>query len=329
MSLLLHSLAFTGVSTVTYTPPAAVPLLLLDSVITTHKFFLVVSANNTKPFFSPINTHIKCWWPKHTFFAHPDFCRTPRFYSQHYYCSDYQESLFEFTRSEPMTTTSSYSFLVQILVIACLYYYNSLLAGLPTDLSPACTAHTESSSLSDFVHTKLFRFIPSSLAPHFAFKPSTLLSLCSQWCDDLPTSDRTTQSLPISKPELKTLSSQNISHPHFPLSSLCTFIWSHCFRFKNYSCMTFVFSFFSSYISLPISLYINCNHAWISMCGLSPCFKHNKSSFHRSQYLFRQRFNTFWHIDLLTCLINVGFVTNNRRLPRQTLMQKNLKVASL
>lgn len=90
------------------------------------------------------------------------------------------------------------------------------------------------------------------------------------------TSDRTTRLLAISKPELKTPSSRRLSHPHFPLSSSSAFIWSHCFCFRSYSCMTIVF--FPSFTSLPFFLYLKCSHAWMSVWGLIP---HNKR---RSQY---------------------------------------------
>lgn len=49
------------------------------------------------------------------------------------------------------TSSSSTAFcVVQILVILCQYYFNSLLAGFPTDLSPASTTEAEGCSLSHF-----------------------------------------------------------------------------------------------------------------------------------------------------------------------------------
>lgn len=132
----------------------------------------IVTASNTKPSFSPINTYFEacssCWRLQLVacqtrlcdfsllLLQNHNFYRSPRFHWQHHYHSD---SSCGFTYSEPTSATSSHSpststsssFLVQILVIACLDYYNSLLAELPIDLSTASTAHAGSCRLFGFL----------------------------------------------------------------------------------------------------------------------------------------------------------------------------------
>lgn len=144
-------------------------LLPFSSTLLSHptSFLCIVNADNTKLFFSPIDTHTEActsacradicsWMPANHINLNAFFLlqQIPTFVEA--------LSFTDSTAPSPAQTTKnlgvkSHTMQLQPLffsccpnsIITCLYY-NSLLAGLPTDLSPASTTHTVGYSLSHF-----------------------------------------------------------------------------------------------------------------------------------------------------------------------------------